>query len=147
MSDDVLSLTAAELVGHYGARRLSPLEVTRAALDRIGRLNPVYNAFVLVDEPRALKDARASEARWMRGEPAGLLDGIPATVHAAGAKIWSPDLKAITPQVMAEAKKLGLRVVVWTANEPADIRRMIDAGVDGIISDYPDRVLAALKRS
>ena len=73
-------------------------------------------------------------------------DSIPAKVYAAGAKIWSPDLQAITPQVMAEAKKLGLRVVVWTANEPADIQRMIDAGVDGIISDYPDRVMAALKR-
>lgn len=73
-------------------------------------------------------------------------DSIPAKVHAAGAKIWSPDLRAITPQVVAEAKKLGLRVVVWTANEPDEIRRMVDAGVDGIISDYPDRVLDALKR-
>ena len=73
-------------------------------------------------------------------------DAIPAKVHAAGAKIWSPDLKAINPQVMAEAKKLGLRVVVWTANEPAEIDAMIKAGVDGIISDYPDRVMEALKR-
>jgi len=74
-------------------------------------------------------------------------DSIPAKVRAAGAKIWSPDLKAITPQVAAEAKKLGLRVVVWTANEPAEIKSMIDAGVDGIISDYPDRVMSALKRT
>lgn len=73
-------------------------------------------------------------------------DAIPAKVHAAGAKIWSPDMKAITPPVMAEAKKLGLRVVVWTANEPAEIGSMIDAGVDGIISDYPDRVIEALRR-
>jgi aspartyl-tRNA(Asn)/glutamyl-tRNA(Gln) amidotransferase subunit A len=80
MSDDVLSLTAAELVEHYRARRLSPVDVTRAALERIGQLNPVYNAFVLVDEPRALKDARASEARWLQGDPAGLVDGVPATV-------------------------------------------------------------------
>lgn len=80
MLDDVLSLTAAELVELYAARRLSPVEVTRAALERIGRLNPVYNAFVLVDDSRALKDARASEARWLRGEPLGLVDGVPSTV-------------------------------------------------------------------
>jgi aspartyl-tRNA(Asn)/glutamyl-tRNA(Gln) amidotransferase subunit A len=80
MSDDMLSLTATQLVDGYRDRRLSPVEVTRAALDRIGQLNPVYNAFVLVDETRALEDARASEARWMRGEPAGLVDGVPATV-------------------------------------------------------------------
>ncbi|HWQ39941.1 MAG TPA: amidase [Burkholderiales bacterium] len=80
MSDDILSLTAAELVEHYRQRRLSPVEVVRAALQRIAALNPIYNAFVLVDEARALKDARESEARWMRGAPAGLVDGVPATV-------------------------------------------------------------------
>ncbi len=73
-------MPAAELVDRYRTKQLSPVEVTRAALGRIERLNPTYNAFVLVDEVRALKDARASEARWMCGEPAGRVDGIPATV-------------------------------------------------------------------
>jgi aspartyl-tRNA(Asn)/glutamyl-tRNA(Gln) amidotransferase subunit A len=80
MSDDILTLTAVELTEHYRAKKLSPVEVTRAALDRIARLDPIYNAFVLVDEARALKDAQASEARWQRGAPAGLVDGVPATV-------------------------------------------------------------------
>jgi glycerophosphoryl diester phosphodiesterase len=47
---------------------------------------------------------------------------------------------------LKQAKALGMRVVVWTVNEPADIARMLDLGLDGIISDYPDRVLAELKR-
>ncbi len=80
MSDDILSLTAVALTQHYRDKKLSPVEVTRAALDRIARLDPIYNAFVLVDEERALNDARTSEARWQRGEPAGLVDGVPATV-------------------------------------------------------------------
>ena len=80
MSDDILSLTAVELTAHYRSKELSPVAVTRAALERISRLDPIYNAFVLVDEERALGDARASEARWQRGEPAGLVDGVPATV-------------------------------------------------------------------
>ena len=80
MSDDVLSMTGAQLIEHYRTKRLSPVETTRAALDRISELNPIYNAFVLVDEARALKDARASEARWHRGDPTGLVDGVPATV-------------------------------------------------------------------
>ena len=71
---------------------------------------------------------------------------VPEQVHAAGAKIWSPDFHAITPYVMNEVRRLGLRVVVWTPNEPADIEQMIDAGVDGIISDYPERVIEVLKR-
>ncbi|HKB83694.1 MAG TPA: amidase [Burkholderiales bacterium] len=80
MSDDILSLTAVELTEHYRSKKFSPVEATRAALDRIARLNPIYNAFVMVDETRAMKDARASEARWQRGAPAGSVDGVPATV-------------------------------------------------------------------
>ncbi len=80
MSDDILALTAVELTAHYRSKELSPVAVTRAALERIARLDPIYNAFVLVDEERALGDARASEARWQRGEPAGVVDGVPATV-------------------------------------------------------------------
>jgi aspartyl-tRNA(Asn)/glutamyl-tRNA(Gln) amidotransferase subunit A len=77
---DVLSLSAAELIEQYKKKALSPVEVTRASLDRIAKLQPVFNAFVLVGEPEAMRDARASEARWLRGEPAGLVDGLPTTV-------------------------------------------------------------------
>jgi aspartyl-tRNA(Asn)/glutamyl-tRNA(Gln) amidotransferase subunit A len=77
---DILSFSAAELIRLYGAHKLSPVEVARAALDRIERLQPTYNAFVVVGEGEAMRDARASEARWMRGEPAGLVDGLPTTV-------------------------------------------------------------------
>jgi len=74
-------------------------------------------------------------------------DSDPAKVAALGAKIWSPDAKAMNPAKVAQAKQLGMRIVVWTANEPAEIESMIGLGVDGIISDYPERVLKALKRT
>jgi glycerophosphoryl diester phosphodiesterase len=73
-------------------------------------------------------------------------DSDPAQVRALGAKIWSPDMKAMTPEKIAQAHKLGMRVVIWTANEPTEIEKMIDAGVDGIISDYPERVIDVLKK-
>jgi glycerophosphoryl diester phosphodiesterase len=69
----------------------------------------------------------------------------PALVHPAGGKIWSPDYQTLTPQRMAAARKGDLKITVWTVNEPADIARMIEMGVDGIASDYPDRVLKQLK--
>jgi len=74
-------------------------------------------------------------------------DAVPAKVRAAGAKIWSPDFKALTPEVVAAARREGLRIVAWTVNEPADIARMIELKIDGIISDYPDRVIELLKKS
>jgi len=45
---------------------------------------------------------------------------------------------------MADARAAGVRVIPWTVNDPADMARLIDAGVDGLISDYPDRLRAAL---
>lgn len=78
--DDIAYLGAGELVARYRARSLSPLEVTRALLTRIERLNPSLNAYCLVDEEAALAAARASEARWLAGEPMGALDGVPASI-------------------------------------------------------------------
>ena len=74
------SLTATALVEHYRRKTLSPVEATKAVLARIAALNPSLNAFLLVDEEAALGAARASEARWMKGAPQGLVDGVPATV-------------------------------------------------------------------
>jgi glycerophosphoryl diester phosphodiesterase len=73
-------------------------------------------------------------------------DAEPQTVQSAGGRIWSPSLKDVTQRKLSIAKSLGLRVVAWTVNEPADIAVALDIGLDGIISDYPDRVIAELKR-
>ena len=64
---------------------------------------------------------------------------------AAGGRIWSPAYQDLDAPRLAEARALGLRVVVWTVNDPAQIRAMLELGVDGIISDRPDLVLEALK--
>ena len=73
-------LSLDELGRRYRDRALSPVEVTRAQLDRIERFEPHLNAFRLVDETGALAAARASEARWLCGEPLGSLDGMPVTI-------------------------------------------------------------------
>jgi glycerophosphoryl diester phosphodiesterase len=49
----------------------------------------------------------------------------------------------VTPALLAEARKRDLQVVCWTVNQPAHMRLLIEAGVDGIMSDYPDRLAAA----
>jgi aspartyl-tRNA(Asn)/glutamyl-tRNA(Gln) amidotransferase subunit A len=79
-SQDPALLSALELVELYRARKLSPVEATQAALARIAKLNPRFNAFCLVDEESALVAARASEQRWTKGRPLGRIDGVPATV-------------------------------------------------------------------
>ena len=75
----------------------------------------------------------------------GAKDSEPAKVHAAGGRIWSPDFQALSAQRLAAARALRLKVIAWTVNEPADIARALDMKLDGIISDYPDRVRAEMR--
>jgi glycerophosphoryl diester phosphodiesterase len=87
-------------------------------------------------DPTVFSD-RASE--WTAGfNPAEHGRSIPRTIKAAGGAIWSPYARDLTPALVAESHALGLKVVVWTANQPEDIAHLIEMGVDGIISDRPD---------
>ncbi len=77
---EVADLSASELVALYRARRLSPVAAVGAALDRIAALDGAVNAFRVVDQAGAMAAAGAAEARWMKGAPCGLLDGVPTTI-------------------------------------------------------------------
>ncbi|WP_245509691.1 glycerophosphodiester phosphodiesterase [Bradyrhizobium vignae] len=76
---------------------------------------------------------------WTAGfNPADHGRSLPRTIKAAGGAIWSPYFGDVTAALVSEAHALGLRVVVWTVNKRDDMARMIELGVDGIISDRPD---------
>ncbi|MFC1228866.1 MULTISPECIES: amidase [Streptomyces] len=77
---DLTSLTAVRLLDGYRTGAFGPVAVTRAALERAREIQPEVNAFVRLFPDRALEQAAASEERWRRGEPRGLLDGVPVTV-------------------------------------------------------------------
>ncbi len=80
MKNDLCSLSATDLLRSYARKQLSPVEVTRAVLERIEKLNPVLNAFCLVDEKQAMEKAKQSERRWAKGSPQGMLDGVPVSI-------------------------------------------------------------------
>ncbi|MGY3477851.1 glycerophosphodiester phosphodiesterase [Bradyrhizobium ottawaense] len=76
---------------------------------------------------------------WTAGfSPAEHDSSLPRTIKAAGGAVWSPNFGDVTSALVAEAHELGLRVVVWTVNKREDMARMMELGVDGIISDRPD---------
>lgn len=85
--------TATQLVAAYADGSLSPVEVTAALLERSDALNPRINAFYHVDPEGALDAARASEARWARGAPAGLIDGVPVTIKDSVAVAGMPMIR------------------------------------------------------
>lgn len=77
-------------------------------------------------------------------------DAYPSVAHmakAAGCAAWSPNYLSLDAERVRAARALGLQVLPWTVNEAADMDRLIAWDVDGIISDYPDRLRAAVHRA
>jgi glycerophosphoryl diester phosphodiesterase len=70
----------------------------------------------------------------------------PRLVKAAGCAVWSPFFRDVSDAALAEAKSLGLQTVVWTVDASEDMDALIARGVDGIITDYPDRLRDAMAR-
>ena len=85
-----------------------------------------------------------ADPRWTGGLNLADHGSVPRLVKAAGGTLWSPHFGDVTEDLVKEAQALGLPVVVWTVNEPAQIDAMLALGVDGIISDRPDRVRSAM---
>ena len=73
-------LSAHELLRNYRSGELSPVEVTQAVLDHIDQWEPHIHATYLLRPEVALAQAKASEARWLKNAPCGLLDGVPVTI-------------------------------------------------------------------
>lgn len=71
---------------------------------------------------------------------------VPRLVKAANCAVWSPYFRNLTATLVNEAHDLGLKVIPWTVNEMADLELIYQTGIDGIISDYPDRARAALPK-
>jgi glycerophosphoryl diester phosphodiesterase len=100
------------------------------------KIPTVYLTIQAGKEPTVFLD-KASV--WSAGfNPAGHGGSVPRTIKAAGGAIWSPFFGDVTPALIAESHTLGVAVVVWTVNKEADMARLIEIGVDGIISDHPD---------
>jgi glycerophosphoryl diester phosphodiesterase len=81
---------------------------------------------------------------WTAGFQHRDYGSIPKMVKAAGGGTWAPYFGDLNETTLREAHDLGLKVVVWTVNDPAQIKKMLDLGVDGITSDRPDLVRQAM---
>lgn len=79
-SDDICWLTLSEIARRLQSREISPVDVTRAILDRIGAVDSRLHAFITVDEEGALAAARAAESALLRGDTRGPLHGVPLSL-------------------------------------------------------------------
>ena len=99
-------------------------------------------------QQRWLDNIRAGEAGpspWTAGLDVDDHGGnVAALVVAAGGRVWSPFHREVDGAKIKDAHDRGLAVKVWTVNDEDRMNQLIDLGVDGIITDYPDRLRAVM---
>jgi len=128
-------------------RRIMVQSFDWRTLQQIQKEAPEIRTMYLTS-PNTLKPgARNLPSPWLAGfAPETHGGSVPRAVHAAGGRIWAPNQTYVTPAMLAEAHALGIVVIPWTVNDPAMMTKLIDMGVDGIISDRPDLVQVELKK-
>jgi len=134
---DVVFYLELKPVGAWGAAHTLVSAITEA--------QAAARAVVISFDAAALASVRRRDPTLMTGL---LFDHpIPSLIEQAqdlGARQLAPRGDLVTPELLAAAHGAGLKVVAWTINEPGHMRTLIAAGVDGIITDYPDRLLKVL---
>jgi glycerophosphoryl diester phosphodiesterase len=129
------------------ASRTSILSFDWRTLAVVQREAPEIATVYLTARQRWLDNVGTGPASpWTAGLALRDHGSVPKMVHAAGGKVWSSFHGDLDASQVKEAQALGIAVLAWTVNEPAQIEAMLDLGVDGIVSDRPDRVRSAMAR-
>lgn len=93
-----------------------------------------------------VRRADGQPSPWLGGLDLAAHGGsVPRLARAAGCVVWSPFWRNVTAENVKEAQGLGLKVIPWTVNDPAAMKTLIELGIDGLITDYPDRAKLALE--
>ncbi len=87
------------------------------------------------------------DAAWTGGIAWAEHASVAHMIKASGGRFWSPHFNHIDAAKVKAAQQLGVKVLPWTVNEPADMDRLIGWGVDGIVTDYPDRLRESMQRA
>lgn len=114
-------------------------------LQLVQKLAPELDTVYLTAQQNWLDNVKSEGGKasgWTAGFILSDYQSVPAMVKAAGGTVWSPFYGDLTAPMVKDAQALGLKVIPWTVNDAETMGTLIDAGVDGLISDYPDRLRA-----
>ena len=87
-----------------------------------------------------------TESPWTAGFQFKHYGSIAKMIKAAGGTHWSSFWRELDAQKVRDAQQLGLKVIAWTVNDRAVMNKMMDMGVDGLVTDRPDRAIEVLKQ-
>ncbi len=131
------------------AQRSSIQSFDWRTLQVVQREAPEINTVYLTAQQRWLDnvaDGETGPSLWTAGLSLRQHGSVPRLVQAAGGRTWAAHFADLDAAKIKQAQGLGLQVLAWTVNEPAQINTLLDWGVDGIISDRPDRVRTEMAR-
>jgi len=118
-----------------------------ALISALRTANEIARSVIISFDPAILASLRTIEPTLMTGL---LYDGSADRPFEKALEIGARQLvirgDLVSPNLLQQARKQDLQVVCWTVNSPAHMRMLVAAGVDGIMTDYPDRLLAVLKK-
>lgn len=117
-------------------------------LELLHRLEPALRTMYLTIEApdfNTLKDGSWNAGHLLKDHAGSVPRMVRASAGQAKGVIWAPNQNNLTAALLKEAQALGLQVIPWTVNQPARMEHLIDWGVDGIITDYPDRLREAMR--
>jgi glycerophosphoryl diester phosphodiesterase len=112
-------------------------------LREVKRVAPaIPTSCLTIESPSMNTMSRSADGRspWHAGLRDADYASVPALVAAAGCDTWSMYWRNLTPAQLADAHARAIAVLPWTVDERDDMRHLIDMNVDGIITDYPDRL-------
>lgn len=147
--EEILAFGREHEIGlHLEIKATGPSGAEHAVVGALRAAGEIARTVVLSFSPSVLRRVRELEPLVMTGFlfserfPAAI-----ATAIESGARQILPRTDRVTREFVSEAHAQDLKVVTWTANSPQEMEKMISAGVDGIITDYPEHLVEMLRRT
>jgi glycerophosphoryl diester phosphodiesterase len=130
-----------EVRRHGMAPRVQIMSFDWRSLQAVQRIAPEIPTVYLTAQQPWMDNIRADQAQaspWTAGVLYSDHGSVPAMIKAAGGRYWSVFHRDLSPALLAEAHKLGIKVLVWTVNDAPTMAKLVDMGVDGLITDRGD---------
>jgi glycerophosphoryl diester phosphodiesterase len=131
-------------------RRTSILSFDWRTLQVVQREAPeIPTVYLSMQQPRSIDNIAAHHpagSAWTAGFQFKDHGSVPKMIKAAGGHTWSAFWQDLDASQVKEAQDLGLKVLAWTVNDTARMARLIDMGVDGLVTDRPDLLRAEMQR-
>lgn len=134
---------------HELEKRISIQSFDWRTLQLVQAQNPSIETTYLTAQQKWLDNVASVDGKsspWTAGFNLDDTSGdVPALIKNAGGDVWSPFFADLTENSIKAAQTMGLKVIPWTVNDPKAMNELIDFGVDGIISDFPDQLRKAME--